>query len=50
MAASIERVLHDPMLKSSLASAGQSEVLRCFTMRRMVEEIDALYVQLLEEK
>jgi len=43
----ILRLIRDPVLKCGIAAAGQSEVRRCFTVRHMIEEIEALYDEIL---
>jgi glycosyltransferase involved in cell wall biosynthesis len=47
MADAILRMLEDPPLAAAIASAAQREVQRCFSIGRMVEEMDALYHEVL---
>jgi glycosyltransferase involved in cell wall biosynthesis len=49
IADAIRHLMNDPMLRAKIALAGQAEVQRCFSLGRMVDEIDELYTQLLAQ-
>jgi glycosyltransferase involved in cell wall biosynthesis len=42
------RMIDDPDLSAAIASAGQIEVQRCFSIGRMVEEMDGPYREVLD--
>lgn len=50
LAAGIGRLLDEPQLADELAAAGREHVLRGFSLERLVDDIDALYRRLLEQR